>query len=208
MNRRRAPGKVALTVFLGAISTAAAQTAGGPTDCVQIDNDLDRLACYDDAAGRTPETRPIEGTGDWDVTEGVSRLDDSTTIMLTLESAEWSNCWPDNNPHVLFLRCKENTTSAFMTFGGCFMSDLQGHGRVQYRIDREPAGTKSMLSSTDNEALGLWHGRRSIPFIKEMFGRQELFVRAVPFNESPVTATYNISGIEEAIEPLREACNW
>lgn len=88
------------------------------------------------------------------------------------------------------------------------MSDNRGGGRVDYRIDDNPADYRSMEESSDNKALGLWSGGRSIPFIKSLFGGETIFMRASPFNESPVEMTFNISGLEEAIEPLREACGW
>lgn len=35
-----------------------------------------------------------------------------------------------------------------------------------------------------------------------------MIVRFTPFNESPVTAKFNITGLEEAIKPLRDSCGW
>jgi len=66
---------------------------------------------------------------------------------------------------------------------------------------------KPFTESTDHKALGL-SGASSIAFIKEMFGAQRLFIRATPFNESAVTGEFNISGLDDAIKPLRKACGW
>jgi type VI secretion system protein VasI len=41
-----------------------------------------------------------------------------------------------------------------------------------------------------------------------MFGKSTMIVRITPFGENPFTATFNISGLEEAIVPLRQACKW
>jgi type VI secretion system protein VasI len=87
------------------------------------------------------------------------------------------------------------------------MSDHQ-HGKVIYRLDEKPAGEKNMRESTDHKALGLWNGGASIPFIKQMFSHEKLLIRATPHSESPVTATFAISGLENAIKPLRENCGW
>lgn len=51
-------------------------------------------------------------------------------------------------------------------------------------------------------------GGQTIPVIQEMFDAEQLTVRATPFNESTITVQFPIAGLQEAIEPLREACNW
>lgn len=63
-------------------------------------------------------------------------------------------------------------------------------------------------ASTDNKALGLWSGGKAIPVVKQMLGKSTMITRMTPFSESPFTATFNISGLNRAIEPLRKACNW
>ena len=107
----------------------------------------------------------------------------------------------------LVIRCVENTTALYFHFGGLFMSDLD-HGHVEYRIDKKKPSSRRFQESNDHEALGLWSGAGSIPFIKEMFGAEKLLIRATPHSESMVTGEFNIGGLEQAIEPLRKACHW
>ena len=87
-------------------------------------------------------------------------------------------------------------------------STYDDSGNITYRLDDETAKTVSANASTNNRALGLWRGNRSIPFLREMFGKNRMVVRMRPFNESPFTANFEISGLEDAITPLRSACNW
>lgn len=47
----------ARTIFAVAAALVAPFAAFGSTDCARIDNDLDRLACYDRESGRTPQER-------------------------------------------------------------------------------------------------------------------------------------------------------
>lgn len=44
--------------------------------------------------------------------------------------------------------------------------------------------------------------------IKDMMGKTEMVVRMTPYSESPFTATFQIAGLEKAIEPLRKECGW
>lgn len=194
----------ALISFLLSSSGAAAEFER----CTQIDNDLERLACYDQEAGYEPIVREISGRGDWRVRIEKSLIDDSENVFLSLSSKEQTNCPYKSGTHQIYIACRENTTSVWVIFGGCFMSSIQGKGRVTYRLDSEKASTKDFRESNDNSALGLWNGGSSIPFIKQLLGHDRLVIRAMPFSDSTVTGQYNISGLDEAIVPLREACHW
>ena len=108
----------------------------------------------------------------------------------------------------LIIRCMENTTSLYTKWGGHFMSDNRNNGRVDYRVDAKKASRVSMRESTNNKSLGLWSGSQSIPFIKQLLNAKQLYIRATPYSESPVEMAFNVTGLEKAIEPLREACGW
>lgn len=147
--------------------------------------------------------------GNWQIRSSTSPFDDSKTVTMELYSLDEI---PDrigrSGKPKLYLRCKENTTNAFITFAGNFMADIQGYGRVRYRLDSDAAVTKRMQVSTDNEALGLWSGGTAIPFIKDMFGHETMILSATPYNQSAYTMSFDVKKLEEAIKPLREACHW
>lgn len=185
--------------------------ADASEECISIENDLDRLACYDRESGRTPEKELIiPPSGNWQVSKETSKLTDQTSVFLTVESQEVVNCgWNRGERIRLWVRCVENTT-ALLFQTNCHMtsSDYSDYGEITYRLDSEKARTVQGNESTNNRSLGLWSGGRSIPIIKQMFGKSVMVVRMTPFGENPFTATFNISGLEEAIEPLRNACHW
>jgi type VI secretion system protein VasI len=87
------------------------------------------------------------------------------------------------------------------------MADSGGYDRVTTRIDDLRAETRSWVESTNNEALGLWRGS-GISFIRSMFGHDVLLVQATPFNDNTIIIEFPITGVEDAIKPLREACHW
>jgi type VI secretion system protein VasI len=108
----------------------------------------------------------------------------------------------------LYILCMENRTSLFVVTNCHLASGFQGYGDVEYRIDDKPAKTRAFDASTDNTSLGLWSGGASIPVIKELIEGSALLVRFTPFNHSPVTARFSITGLDEAIKPLRTARGW
>ena len=79
---------------------------------------------------------------------------------------------------------------------------------IDYRIDDRQPGTWNADASTDNEALGLWNGRQSIPAIRRFIGAEEIVMRLTPYNESPIEFSFSLNGLESAILPLQAACNW
>lgn len=129
---------------------------------------------------------------------------------MSVESNEVGDCgWNNGSKISLVLRCHENTTSLYFVTG-CRMTsgDYNDYGDISYRLDDDRARTVGGHESTNNRSLGLWTGGRSIPVIKQMFGKTQMVVRMTPYGENPFTATFDIAGLNEAISPLREACHW
>ncbi len=183
-------------------------------NCKTVPDDVERLACYDAAFGvfvaQPQPDEQVADLGKWERRIDVSALTDEKNVFLLLDSENQISGRYGNTMGTgrLWLRCMENTTAVLMDFNGHFMSDIQGYGRVEYRIDELPLATVSTATSTDNSTLGLWRGGASIPFIKRLIGHDQLIIRATPYNESPKTLTFDIRGIDEAIVELRETCSW
>lgn len=145
----------------------------------------------------------------WDVSEGKSKLDDSKTVRIDTKSIQMRlNRYGQFRPLILTIICAENRTKTYISFAEHFMSDIQGKGRVDYRVDDKPAKHRNFRESNDHSVLGLWSGGASIPWLRELFGAKRLYVRATPFSESTVDGEFNVEGIEKVIMPLRKACNW
>ncbi|WP_413616441.1 type VI secretion protein [Halomonas cupida] len=160
-----------------------------------------------------PISPPPPPPSPWSVTEKTSPVDDSKSVWLTTHSNETvPHRYRSGGaaPAMLQIRCMENTTALYIEFNGQHMasSPYQNWGDVVVRVDANDARTISMDASTDNSLLGLFRGGQSIPLIRSMMGAERFLVRATPFNGSPITVTFNVSGLDEKIAPLRKACHW
>ena len=200
--------RILTMAVLAAALPMCAQAQTTP-DCSAIENDLDRLSCYDLNSGRTARTVVETEKSAWSVRSEKSDFEDTTDVFLSVNSDEPVGCgYAGNRPITLFVRCTENTT-AFIIATHCHVaSGFNGYGQVEYRIDNQKTRKRNFDESTNNQSLGLWNGGTAIPVIKSMFGAEKLLVRFTPFNENPVSASFSISGIAEAIVPLRESCKW
>ena len=112
----------------------------------------------------------------------------------------------------LAVRCVENTTAFVINFGEYLGDDsssvYEKWKRVTIRLDDQNPIVKRMDVATNNEAVGLWNGGTSIPFIKSMIGKKQMVVRITPYGENTREMTFPIEGLEYFIDPLRESCNW
>lgn len=202
--------KTIIGVFaLLCVAPSAYGQSSGPA-CAQVEGDEQRLECYDLVfrADRISDGA-VADAGKWEVTEDVSKFDDSRTVFLRLTSEDTHPGKFGGQTHsYLAIACREHDTNLWMTFADSFMSSNTGGGSVTYRLDSDPAESKPFTESNNNKSLGLWSGSSSVPFAKAMIGKDRLVVRATPYNASSVTATYDIRGLSKAIEPLRAACDW
>lgn len=143
----------------------------------------------------------------WVVQKETSPIDDSQTVMMWTDSSEQiEDVLGRPQRATLKIQCVENRTGLFVEFGGHYMSHLVD-GDMTLRVDDNPAFTRSMRESTDNSSLGQMGGN-AIGIVRQMMGGDVLTTRATPVNSNPVTVQFPITGIDEKITPLREACNW
>lgn len=221
--------RFALLVFVATVLWADGGSAADVKLCHQfLSSDRARLSCYDRASGfqSVGQENADEDAGSssakpgntqaeapkppskWRVTTEISDIDDTTNVFMRLSSDDnIRGRFGASGPMRMHIACRENTTSLWIIFNGHHMSDYQ-YGTVTYRLDKTTARNKSMRESTDNQALGLWRGGSSIPFIKSMFGHEKMLIKATPYGESAVKATFTIAGLEDEISKLREACHW
>lgn len=190
-----------------------AATPAMANECLTVEAELDRLACYDRASGRTPKQEADTSTPvalKWNVRHETSAMTDKTNVYMHVDSDETIDCgWNRGEKIRVVARCHDNTTSLFFQTG-CHMasSEYNSYGHIQYRLDDAPAKTMRATSSTNNRALGLWSGGQAIPAIKELLGKDRMTVRMTPYGENPFTASFDISGMGDAIESLRNSCSW
>jgi len=199
-----------MRAFSLSIIALLAATSVAAQECREVENDLDRLACYDRESGRTPVTETLDTPTEspWTVRSTQSEMTDDTTVTLTVDTEDALRCGFTPSTATLVLRCQENTTVIYINTSCHLTSGVGGYGRVTYRFDDNPSETREFRDSTNNRSLGLWGGGKSIPLIKKMFSHSSALFRFTPYGDNAVTARFDVSGLEEAITPLREACHW
>lgn len=187
--------------------TGVCVTIGGPVNEAPLK--IEKPPTSEAAIAPSELVQTAEDRGNWRVSEDKSAFDDSRTVVLSLSSDQpIAGRFGAANPAEIYLRCQENSTSLYLVLNDQFLSDIQGFGSVDYRIDEQKASVARMTASTDNQALGLWDGGKSIPLIKKLLTGNSVVFRATPFNESPIEFSFTLAGLKNAVRPLKEACVW
>ncbi|MYI90566.1 MAG: hypothetical protein F4073_01280 [Rhodobacteraceae bacterium] len=139
-------------------------------------------------------------TGSWEFSSSEDKMDDSKIDMIMLRDDSVEKGW-------LIIRCRNNTTDLMsIWFDGIYYNQSRGVG-IFSRIDKEESTGKRWVAYT-NQVASAGEGSHSINFIKEMFGHERLILQTVSYGDRIIDATYSIKGIENAVKPIREACNW
>lgn len=185
------------------------QSAALQDDCSQVAGAEARLACYDAVSSNevAGASNGMSQNMSWHIEREENALTDLTDIYLSVSADETMQCGYERVRPVLYLRCMDNTTAALLVTK-CFMSDIQGYGKVDYRVDQRRMQTRYFSESTDNMALGLFSWQSSMPFIRDLMDGSKLIAQFTPYNDSPKQVSFDISGVNHALRPLRQACGW
>jgi len=174
--------------------------------CASVKGDLARLSCYDSLARARglsqPEAPPIaiEGNGKWLVSAKQNPVDDTKTVTLILSADSGQSTI--GKPVSLILRCESKKTEAYISWNNYLGSEAD----VLTRIGNAPAVSKNWGLSTDSQAT--FYPGNHIAFIKSLLQADRLVAQVTPYDESPVTAVFDLAGLSNAIKPLQETCGW
>jgi hypothetical protein len=140
--------------------------------------------------------------GNWTLKEDTDPLDDSPVVILSNEASSGRVSLGD--APTLLLRCQKGRSEAYINWGTYLGSD--GTIAVSYRIGSAPQQRSRWGMSTSNRAT--FFPGRDIDFIKSLVEADRLVAQVTPYSESPVTAIFDLAGIQDHIGKLREACGW
>lgn len=201
---------VAVVLHSGSALASAKDVKNEIALCSQTASGKERLRCFDDLSATSSldlekTNLKAEGSvsnGAWDASSSTSPVDDSTTILLSLSALNPVSSRVGGVTPRITIRCKQNQTD-FIVHWSTFINN--DDTAVLTRIDKDKAQTTSWNVSTDYVST---FARNPIPLIKSMQGKSTLIVGVTPHSSSPLIAEFDITGIREAIKPLRKTCNW
>ena len=174
-----------LVMPLGATGPALAQTTGAA--CAALDDDVARLACYDNLFRRGVPA----GEG----------------LKVTFESEQLIPARPPGRERATFVvACADDLLSVQFRFAGQLLSATGDFSPITFQIDQQTARTRTLNASPDNTALGFWTTADSNAFLATLDGATNLAVRVTPLNYRSLSVRFSLAGVAEAVAPIRKAC--
>jgi len=200
------PIAVSLVVALTYVPSALAQGDLKQTigRCAIQEGDLQRLVCYDSVAkslgySRTPSATTVAGSGKWHVSNLKNPLDDTRTVALTLGATTGESRFGD--PVVLVIRCQSGQVNAYINWNSYLGLEQTP---VVARLGTGEAKTQRWSLSTDKKAT--FYPGDAAAFLDQLLAADRFVAQTTPYNESPITAVFELTGLSAAVKPLREVC--
>ncbi|WP_439412327.1 type VI secretion system-associated protein TagO [Enterobacter ludwigii] len=171
-----------------------------------------RLACYDRfyyptfAGAHIPDIAAVKqvDTGRWQTSIDTSPIDDSTNVIIAVDADEpFTNPYGEMTTPKLYISCQEKKTEAYIDWGVYLGLD---ETTMIHRIDKQKAINKSWYISTGTTAV--FYRGNTVGFIKGLSAGDMLYAKITPYSENPVSATFNLGGLSEALKPLQKSCGW
>lgn len=142
---------------------------------------------------------------DWEITEETDDITDQANVYAFLKSSKGVADDYGNLSHpTLVLRCQRDTTSVYFVFSHFEVNDTM---QLSFRLDQAKHQVRTLSTSSNHKAAGLWRGNAAIPFVKQLRGASVLHARLQGRSET-LTLEYDLSGIETVLEKVSDACNW
>ena len=146
-----------------------------------------------------PTLTPLPQTGEWETTKSLDPLTDKPSITAVLKAN-------DKQRLGLILRCKNGEVDLFITWGDYLGSD---DPKVTWRIDDERPKTRSWSLSTNKAGTfypSMINGITPGAFIAQLAAADRFVVQVTPYNEGPVTAVFDLKGIDVIAPQVLELC--
>ncbi|MBF9150048.1 type VI secretion system-associated protein TagO [Novosphingobium jiangmenense] len=144
----------------------------------------------------------------WITSEDKNPVDDTKTVRATLLSADGKSSMGDSVS--LTIRCESNKTELFVNWADYLGDDsndvYEDWKNVTVRVGDTPAKVERWDISTDSKAT--FAPGSIVKLIKDMAASKRLVLKTVPYNENPVTAVFDLTGIEKAVQPIAKECGW
>ena len=176
---------LALPVLLGLAAPAVAQTGA---QCAAIDNDAERLICYDDVFR---SDNPVEAVGE----------------SVTLQSEQLIPARPSGRaPATITVFCEADILKVAFGFAGNSMSALGSDTGITLQYDLQRARSSTLPVNQDNTAILIDNTRDARTFLDGLIGATNLTVRVTPATTRSLSVRFRVADFADEVAPVIAAC--
>jgi hypothetical protein len=174
-------------VLLAALMVLPVSAQETGAACGQVENDIDRLACYDKLF--RPDNPPLGGGA------------------LTILSERLIPALPSGRkPAEMIVSCDAGLLTVQFRFAGQLVSATGDIAPLTLQVDQNATAVRTLRVSEDNTALGFWTTSESQAFLNSLAGGTSLKVRMTPVRQRSLTVDFRLPDHRDAIVEVRGAC--
>jgi type VI secretion system protein VasI len=157
------------------------------------------------------QENPVALPDKWKVKEDRSAMDDSKTIVLTLDAENTIHGPIGDRRPSLIIRCKEGKTDAYVTTGMAASVEEDSEGgpsedhHVKLRFDSNPSISDRWVESTNRSGL---FTDDPVGFSKQLVAAQKFAFEFMPFDANPAVVQFDSKGLGSHLSKVAEACGW
>ncbi len=160
------------------------------------------------------ETKPQSGASGqgeksrtWRLLESKSDMDGSLGVSLNLDADNNIQGWLKSKTPTLVIRCKEGKTDTYIVSSMPANPEYGSLGtyEVRIRIDDQPPIRQEWTESTDQGAL---FAPAPMELAKLLASADVFVFEFTPLKSSPVTAHFNVHGLDTLLEKVAVPCSW
>ena len=197
-----------LTFSVNFVAVAASDIASELEKCSSLQNDTERLSCYDSLSGSLKQEKSEQKGGEqlthWRVSRSESKMDGTKTATYSTDSLDnLSNSIGRPEKATLVLRCKDNETDAYVSWPTILGSSSIA---VLYKIDDGKVIKETWAPSSGMSAAAF--SKKPIDLIKKLTDGKVLIVKITPYGKTAEEAEFNVEGALDAMNEISKACNW
>src|SRR6185436_12530836 len=148
---------------------------------------------------QAPKPKPSATPIPWLVETSVSKMDDSTTVILSRAANESITGWPNRIARpLLIVRCKEGEVNVYVGTGLPAQPEVGLHNSASamVRFDKMPAQNVEMTESTNQSALFFEDVGATL---EAMVSSSVMRFRFTPFNSPPQEPSFNLIGLKAVL---------
>jgi len=199
-------------------ASAQASLADKINACATHQDKTRRLQCFDRIAiyvmidsvtqegkksDAMPSPKPLVKAGSWQLKESVSVMDDSKSLLLSLESMKSVNTMFGPAKPVLGIMCQARSGLSLYVHFGAYLGI--GNINVQTRLDKLPAHDDVWQAATSGQAVFVV--QKVEQFIYSLVRHGSLLVATRAVDGTELIADFNVEGLAQQIKPLEEMCS-
>lgn len=186
-------------ILSGYFSESYART---PQECSNIDDNLQRLTCFDDIFPSALNGKTNAAMTGWQVKEETSPIDNGPRFFALLLPSGVKKTLPGLTGPSLMLACSESKTKVVYYFG---KSGSRDQSRVTYNLGDEPSQSGIWPTFDNREAVWISDDAHAISFLQHLKAGTTLKIQTeTPFSD----AVFELGKVDDVVDRIAAACNW